>query len=421
MIKIEEVLTKKQQRQFVDFPTKLYDKCPYYVHPLRMDELNLFNPKKNVSYNDCDVVFYLAKKEGKIVGRICGIEQKLYNQKNNEKRVRFTRFDFINDLEVVKSLTGAVEKWAKNKGMSIVHGPMGFNDLDREGLLVEGFDQLSTFEADYSYPYYAELLEKCGYTKEVDWLEFKIFAPKKIDERITRIATLVAKRYKLRVATAKTLNEYLEKYQEGIFETIDEAYSELYGVTPYTKPLQEQIISQFKLFLSMECMVTIVDENDRVVAFGLGIPSLAKAVQKSKGRLTPAGIVRLLLAKKNMKVLDFALIAVRPEYQGGGLPAMIMLAMFNQLKKYDLEYCETNHSLETNKKILLTWKNFENEQHKRRRCYWKKFNKEESSADKKETVSKITSKKKPRNFIKGEPASKRTVTQQPKDKKTVQK
>lgn len=371
MIEIKEVKTKKDQRLFVDFPIKLYKNCPYYVPNLRSDELALFSPKKNVSYSDCDIVFYLAYKNDEVVGRICGIEQKLYNEKQNEKRVRFTRFDFIKDIEVAKALLDAVEKWAKNKDMKIVHGPLGFNDLDREGLLVEGFDEVSTFEADYSYPYYAEFLEKLGYKKEVDWLEFKIYPPKELNERINRLSDAVLKRFKLSIVEEKNMATYLKNYAEGIFETIDEAYGELYGVIPYTKPLQEQIIKKFKLMLSLDCIVTILDENQKVVAFGLALPSLAEAVKKSNGRLTPAGIFRLLKAKKKMKILDFGLIAVRPKYQGKGLTAIIIKQMLAQVRKYNLEYCETNHSLETNQKILLTWKNFEHKQNRRRRCYMK--------------------------------------------------
>lgn len=374
MIEIKEVKTRKEQKDFVDFPIKLYDKCPYYVPNLRSDEFALFNPKKNVSYDDCDLVFYVAYKDGKPAGRICGIVQKVYNKMQNVKRVRFTRFDVIEDFEVAKALLETVEKWAKEKGMDTVHGPLGFNDLDREGLLVEGFDELSTYESDYSYPYYAKFLEKLGYTKEVDWVEFQIKAIKEVDDRIKRLSKLVMQRYNLSIAKAKNKKEYINKYMAGIFDTIDAAYGELYGVIPYTEKLQKQIVSQFKLMISLDCMVTLLDKDGKVVAFGFGLPSLAKAVQKSKGRLNLMGIIRILHAVRHVKVFDFGLIAVRPEYQGKGLTGIIIETMVEQMKKYDLEYCETNHSLETNQKIILTWKNFKNcRQHKRRRCYVKKL------------------------------------------------
>ena len=371
---IKEVKTKSDRKKFVDFPTKLYKNCKQYVHPLRSDELNLFS-EKNVSYEDCDAVYYLAYKQGKLVGRIAGIEQRVYNEKVNEKRVRFTRFDCINDEEVAKALFNAVEAWARNKGMNIVHGPMGFNDLDREGMLVEGFDELATFEEQYNYSYYPELMEKCGYEKEVDWLEFKIYpADEKHISRVKKISEMVLKRYNLKVATAKNKNEYIEKYKKGIFEVIDDAYGDLYGVVPYTDKLRDQIIQQFKMFISLKYMITILDEKDNPVAFGFAIPSLSKAVQKSKGRLTPFGIIRLLRAVKHPKVIDFALIGVKKEYLQCGLPAAILNHIINVMHDENIEYCETNLNLEYNHNIQNQWKTFKHEQHKRRRSYIKHLN-----------------------------------------------
>lgn len=370
MIEIKEVTTRRQQRQFVDFPTKLYRKNPYYVHPLRMDELNLFN-EKNVSYEDVDAVYYLAYKDGKIVGRIAGLIQRLYNQKVNEKRVRFTRFDCIDDEKVARALFTAVERWGKNKGMDIIHGPMGFNDLDREGMLIEGFDELATFEEQYNYAYYPKLMEACGYEKEVDWLEYKIYPTEENEERVNRLSEAVLKRYKLRIATAKNKKEYIEKYKQGIFEIIDEAYGDLYGTVPFTDKVRDQIISQFKLFLSMKFLITLVNENDEVVAFGLAIPSLSKAIQKSKGRITPLAVFRVVHAVKHPKICDFGLIGVRKTYANRGLPAVMMNWIMTQMKDCNLDYCETNLNLEYNIHIQNQWKNFKHEQHKRRRSYVK--------------------------------------------------
>ncbi len=374
MIEIKEVKTKKDKKMFVDFPTKLYEGCKQYVHPLRMDELNLFS-EKNVSYEDCDTIYFLAYKDGKVVGRIAGIEQRIYNQKVNEKRIRFTRFDAINDVEVAKALFDAVEDWARKKGMDIVHGPLGFNDLDREGMLIEGFDELATFEEQYNYPYYPELLEKCGYQKEVDWLEYKIFPTYgEREKRVEALADKVLKRYNLKIAKGKNKKKFIEKYKQGIFEVIDEAYGDLHGVVPYTDKLRDQIINQFKMFISLDFIVTIVDENDRVVAFGFGIPSLSKAVQKSKGRLTPLGIARLLYSVKHPKILDFALIGIRKQYLNKGLPAIVLNYIMKSLPKFKIEHCETNLNLEYNIPIQNQWKNFDHIQHKRRRCYIKYLN-----------------------------------------------
>ena len=213
MIEIIEVKSRKDKKDFVDFPTKLYKGNPYYVHPLRGDEMGIFSPKKNVSFDECDIVFYLAKRDGEVVGRICGILQKVYNDKTGTKRVRFGRFDFIEDVEVPRALLGKVEEWAKSKGMDTVHGPLGFNDLEREGLLIEGFDRLATFEENYNYPYYKELIEACGYEKETDYIASRINLPKDTNERVKKLAELVLKRYKLHIATAKNKSEYLKKYK----------------------------------------------------------------------------------------------------------------------------------------------------------------------------------------------------------------
>lgn len=373
-IKIVKVETKKQQKLFVDFPTKLYDGNPYYVHPLRCDELNLFNRKKNASYDDCDAIYFLAYKNGVVVGRIAGIIQRLHNQKTGEKRVRFSRFDAIDDQNVANLLFQAVENWAKQNGMNKICGPLGFNDLDREGLLIEGFDQLSTFEEQYNYEYYPKLIENAGFNKETDWFEYRLFPPKEENERIERLYQVVLKRYKLHIGTAKNKKEYIKKYKKQIFETLDEAYGDLYGTVPFNEKMQEQIISQFNLFIKLNYIITLLDENERVVAFGFAIPSISEAVQKSKGRLTPCGIIRLLREVNHTKRLDLGLIAVRKDYQNKGITAIVLHYVFKLIRDENLEYCETNLMLEDNLKIQQTWKNFDHIQHKRRRSYIKDLN-----------------------------------------------
>lgn len=396
MITIKEVKTKKQQAEFVDFPTKLYKDNKFYVHPLRVDEMNIFNRKKNVNYEDCDAVYFLAYKDDKLVGRIAGIEQKLYNEKTKEKRVRFSRFDSINDEEVASALFSAVENWAKQKGMNKVHGPLGFNDLDREGMLIEGFDYIATFEEQYNYDYYPKLVEKCGYQKEIDWLEYRIYPPKEINERVQRLSDSVLKRYNLRIADEKNKKKYIEKYKKGIFEVLDEAYSPLYGVVPFNDKLRDQIISQFKLFIKLRYVITIIDENDEVVAFGFAIPSLSEAVQKSKGRFLPFGFIRMLRAINQTKRADLGLIAVRSAYQSKGLLAVVLNHVINKMVDQNLEYCESNLMLEDNLKIQQTWNNFEHIQHKRRRCYLKNLdasNEKKKEKSEKTKIAKISAKK----------------------------
>ena len=295
MVEIREVVTKKDIKNFVKFPHSLYKGNPYFVPNLDIDEIGKFDKNKNESYDDCDVKCFLAYRDGKVVGRIAGIIQKLYNMKTGEKRVRFSRFDAIDDEEVSNALFSSVEKWAKQKGMEIIHGPMGYNDLDREGLLIEGFDQLSTFEEQYNYKYYSTLIEKYGFEKEVDWFEYRLFTPKEPVEKIDRISEIVAKRYGLRRLQVTNLKKFIKEYRDQFFEVLDKAYSPLYGVVPFSDKMKEALISQFGLILKKEYIVPILDKNDKLVAFGLAFPSLSESVNKSKGRLLPFGIFRMFL------------------------------------------------------------------------------------------------------------------------------
>lgn len=370
-IEIKQVVTKKQQKDFIEFPIKLYKDNPNYVPILSLDEKAIFN-KKSIFYEDCDIVAFLAYKGKKIVGRIVGIEQKSYNKKNNEKRCRFSRFDCINDVNVAKKLLDSVEEWARAKGLNVIHGPLGFHDLDKEGLLIEGFDEKSTYEENYNAPYYKDLLEECGYLKEIDYLAFSIIPPKETDGRVKRLSDAVLKRYDLHIAKEKHIGKFLKLYKDQIFDVIDEAYGDLYGVIPYTDGLRKSIISQFRLLLNTKCICTILNNENKVVAFGLGLPSLADAVQKSKGRYLPTGIFRILKARRTYKVFDFALIGVRKEYKNSGINAIILQYIIENCQTMGVEKIETNHSLETNDRILNTWKNFENHrQHKRFRCFVK--------------------------------------------------
>lgn len=373
MIEVKQITSKSDIKKFVDFPTKLYDGVKEYSFPLRADELNMFNPKKNCCYKDCDVVLFLAYKDGEIVGRICAIVHKLYNAKVNQKRVRFTRFDCINDLDVAKALFDTVEKWAKGKGMEIVHGPLGFSDLDVEGMIVEGFDERCTFEERYNFPYYNELVEKCGYVKEEDWLERKIYPPKEKNERVDRIADIVAKRYKLKFAKEKSKKVFLKKYKDGILDVLDKSYSQLYGVVPYTEDLKKQLLGQFKTFIDLRFMFAITNEKDEVVSFGVAIPQLNEALYKSKGRLTLPAIFRVLKALKHPKVVDFAIIGVRPDYANDGVGALAVKYLMDNMEREGVRYCETNICLETNTRINAIWSYFDHDQHRRRRAYIKKL------------------------------------------------
>jgi hypothetical protein len=281
MITVREVKTKKEQKQFIDFPLDLYKDCPYFVPPLYSDEKKMFSP--DFIYNDtCDIVNYLAYDGDKVVGRIQGIIQRSSNAKNNEKRARFTRFDSINDKAVAESLFSAVESWAKAHGMDTVCGPLGFSDLEREGMLVEGFDQLSTFEEQYNAPYYQRLIENLGYTKEVDWTESKIYPPEKNDGALARVTEKLMNRYHLRFGPAKNVNDFLNRYAYPLFELLDKSYDQLYGTVPFTDGMKKLMIDNFRLIIDLDHVAVLLDENDNVVLLGVCFPSIARAVQPSK-------------------------------------------------------------------------------------------------------------------------------------------
>lgn len=375
MIQVKEVKTRKQQKQFVEFPNKLYKGNKFFVPFLSMDEMNLFKPKKNVSFEECDAKYFLAHKNGKIVGRIAAIIQRTYNAKTGQKRVRFSRFDCINDQEVANALFGAVENYAREKGMEIIHGPLGFNDLDREGLLIDGFDQPSTFEEQYNFPYYQTLIENAGFEKEVDYVEYKIFPLKQRDERIDRLANAVLKRNNLHVVTNRSMSEIIKYYRKGLFEVVDKVYSPLYGTIPFTDKLRDQIIGQFRLFLNKKYFCLVCDENENVVAFGFAIPSMSEVIRATGGKVVHPKIFKIFKAVKKPEILDLALIGVLPEYRAKGVSAVIMQFMMNILYEDNLKYVETNLNLENNTIIQNHWKNFPNINHKRRRCFVKKLDK----------------------------------------------
>lgn len=372
MVDVKEVTTKKMQKEFLNFPNILYKDNYYYVPPLMSEEKKIFD-KNYYYYEGSEAVYFNAYRDDKIVGRISCIIQHQANKKNNEKRVRFTRFDVINDLEVAKALLDKAEEWSKSKGMDTICGPLGFSDLERLGMLVKGFREYATYEEAYNYSYYPELIEQLGYTKEVDWLEFKLFAPDKVDEKLVRLANRAKERYGLHEIKITNLNKFLDKYKEQIFEVLDQCYDKLYGTVPFTKGMINNMVAQFKLVLKPEYLIAVADKDDNVVAFGVGLPSLAEAVRKSKGKLTPASIVRLLKAIKHPIVADCAVVGIRPDMQGSGIAAILFERMIRFMVDNNFEHLETNFCLENNTKIQQIWQLFEREQHKIRRSYMKKL------------------------------------------------
>ncbi|MGI6072214.1 MAG: hypothetical protein ACOX75_04295 [Lachnospiraceae bacterium] len=373
MIEIREVENRRQRKEFLNFPLKMYKDNPCFVPPLYGDEKKIFS-KNYVYYDTCEAVYYNAYKDGVMAGRISGILQKASNEKTGEKRVRFTRFDSVNDIEVARALFDAVEDWALSKGMDRVCGPLGFSDLEREGLLIEGFEHLATFEEQYNAPYYAELIEGCGYVKEIDWLESRLMLPEDDGGELRSLTDQVMERYNLRFSEKMRINKFLKLYADDCFRLIDEGYEGIYGSVPLTDKVKKMLVSNFKLLLSTDYVAVILDENEKPVCMGLCIPSIARAVQKSSGRLTPGCIFRILRAKKNPEYIDLALIAVDKEYLNKGVSVCYMPGIIDLLKNTNAKWLETNLNLENNYPILNMWKRFRGENHKRRRSYIKVLN-----------------------------------------------
>ena len=374
MITVKEVVTRREQKEFLNFPIDLYKGNPNFVPPLWADEMKMFRP--GYVYSDCcDSVFYNAYRDGRIVGRIQGIIQRAANEKNNERRVRFTRFDAIDDLEVSRALFEAVEKWAVERGMDTACGPLGYSDLEREGLLIEGFDQLSTFEEQYNAPYYQEHIEALGYTKEVDWLEFQLYGPESEEtlKEQEQLAEFIMKRYKLHFGPAKNGRDFLKRYADGVFRLIDDSYDKLYGTVPFTEGMKRLMMDNFSMVISTRNIAVILDENERVVCFGMTIPALAGALAGTRGKYTPLTLLKLLRAIRRPTAIDLCLIGVDPEYLNRGISTVFAVELMHMLADKRITHAETNLNLEDNWAILNQWKRFSHKNHKRRRAYVKKL------------------------------------------------
>ena len=372
MITVERVQNKKQQKDFINFPLKLYKGNEFYAPPLYMDEKKIF--REDFVYNDiCEHVYFNAYKDGVMVGRVSGIIQKAANEKNNQKRVRLSKFDVIDDAEVAKALFKTLEDWTLQKGMEEVVGPLGFSDLEREGLLIEGFDRPATFEENYNYPYYKTFFEQNGYEKEVDWTGSFLKVPKDYDGELDKLAEFVMKRYNLHLGLSKNTNDFLKKYSDGIFELLDKSYELLYGTVPFTEGMKKMMIDNFKLVIDVKNVAVVLDEHDKMVCFGLAFPGIADAVRPSGGRLTPATIVRLLKALKKSPVIDLCIVGVDPEWLNRGVSVVVCSGLMKMLQREEVQYADSNLNLEDNYAILNMWKRFDSQVVKRYRCFVKKL------------------------------------------------
>ena len=375
-VEIREIQpTKRNLLKFVHFPIDvIYRDSEYYIPPLVNDEVNTLRPDKNPAFDFCEAAYFLAYRDRKIVGRIAGIINKVVNERSGKKEARFGYMDFIDDAEVVDALIDAVTKWGKSKGMEHLTGTMGFTDMDPEGLLVEGFDRVGTTGAVYSHAYYHKHLERLGFVKDVDWLEFLITIPKEVPEKMHRIANIMKERLNVTTIKYTDRKKLVADYGDAIFKLINVAYDELFGYSPLTDKQIKHYIKMYLPFLPLDDLSMVIEKDTReLIAVGITIPSMSKALIKNRGRLFPFGWKYLLDAFKHNDLVDLMLIAVKPEYQNKGVNSLIFDDLIEVFNRHGYTHAESNHELELNSKVLKQWEYFETEQHKRRRAYTKEI------------------------------------------------
>lgn len=375
MVTIKKVSSKKELKTFIRFNYELYKNNPYSVPDLYDDMLNTFSPQKNAAFEFCEADYFLAYKDGKVAGRVAAIINHRANETWNKKEVRFGWIDFVDDTEVSEALLKQVETWGKERGMEAMVGPLGFTDMDAEGMLIEGYDQLSTMSTIYNYPYYPTHMEQLGFEKEADWVEFKLMVPEKLPEKFVRISEIILQKYKLKIKKLKRSEIKEKNYGQKIFDLINEAYAPLYGYSQMTQRQIDQYIKMYLPLIDLRMVSLVEDENENLVAVGISMPSLSQALQKAKGKMLPFGWYHLLKALfiKKPKVLDLLLVGVKLEYQSKGVNALLFYDLVPVYQQMGFEYGESNPELELNKKVQAQWSAFESVQHKRRRAYKKVF------------------------------------------------
>ena len=374
MVQIVRVRNKRQFNTFIKFPFELYKNNPYWVPPLISDEKFTLNKKKNPAFEFSDAELWLAYKDGKVVGRIAGIISHSYIEKWGNKYARFGWLDFIDDLDVSKALLETVEKWAEEHGLEGIHGPLGFCDLDKEGMLIEGFEELGTFITIYNYPYYMKHMEALGYVKDAEWIEIDItLSETNVANKIATLAQKAKDKYKLSVVPLKKSKDVIP-YVKEIFDLLNQGYEHLYGVVPITAKQVDCYVKQFFSFLNIDYICIVKGEDGKIAGFGIIMPSLSKAAQKSKGRLFPTGFIHFLKAIKKNDTLDLYLVAIRPELRSKGVPYVMLNELTTSALKNGVVRAIASPELETNHAVQSMWRSYETRIHRRRRCYLKLFN-----------------------------------------------
>lgn len=377
-IEIKKVESRRDLCKFIDFHNELYKGNPYHVPNLYFDEMNTFRKDKNAAFDFCEAEYFMAYRDGKAVGRVAAIINHSANKKWERESVRFGWIDFVDDIEVSKALLKAVEDYGKSKGMKEIVGPLGFTDMDPEGMLLYGYDQLGTQATAYNYPYYPEHMDRMGgWEKDNDYVEYKLYVPEEMPEKYATIAKMIQKRYNLQVKKLKRNEIYGENgYGRKIFNVVNETFKDLYG---YSKLTDRQIEQYVKMYLPMADLdlITIIEDwntpDHKVVGVGISIPSLARALQKCGGKLFPFGWWHILRALKFHKteVVDLLLIGVLPEYRQKGANALLFYDLIPHYQRLGFKWGETHVEMETNMKVQGQWQYLNREIHKRRRCYKK--------------------------------------------------
>lgn len=370
-VTIKEVRTRKDLARFVHYPEKLYAGSEHWVPALIGDEFDSFNPKKNGAYDYCISKQWLAYDEnGKLAGRVAGIINHKANELHNTRNVRFGWFDFIDSADVCKALIGAVEEWGKANGMDTIIGPFGFTDMDKEGLLVEGFDKIAPFTTLYNYPYYEPRLMELGFEIGAEWDQKQIEIPEDV-ERLSRMADVIEERYGLHVLKEKNIRRLVKKYGLDIFHMYNETFAPLYEFTPITDKQIKSYISTYATILDADFVSIVLDKDEKVVGFAFCVPSLAKAVKKSRGRLFPLGFVRVLRALKRNDTLEALMIGILPEYQNKGAFVPMFQHLLGSLHKNGIKQLITNPQLRNNVEVQNLFGKYEHTTYMVRRSYTK--------------------------------------------------
>lgn len=372
-VEIREITpTKSNLKKYTKFGIDLYKGNNYYVPPLIMDDVETLSPDKNPAFDYCKAKSWMAYRDGKPVGRITGIINTVVNERTGKRDLRFGFLDFIDDKEVVDALFDALAEWGRSQGLTSMVGPMGFSDMDHEGMLTEGFEELGTMATIYNYPYYPQHMERMGFHKDAEWVEYRMTVPDKIPEKMLRVAEIVKKKYGVRTIKYTSAKKIKEEYGMALFELINEAYDQLYGYSPLSQRQIEYYIDIYLPILRLENVCLIVDSNDKLIGVGISIPSMSRALQKGRGRLLPTGWIHLLKAMyMHNDVVDLLLVAIKPEYQSKGVNALLFADLLPVYIKNGYRWAESNPELADNENVQLQWQYFERRQHRRRAAFRK--------------------------------------------------